>query len=83
MTSNKFTQSLLVVIALLLTWLAIRPYLLTPTAVEASVPMKYKVANLLAGGQSSGAVEQQLNLLGSDGWVLVQCVGLDYCVLKR
>ena len=36
--------------ALLLTGLAVRPYL-TPAAVEASVPEKYKVANLLAGGK--------------------------------
>jgi hypothetical protein len=82
MASSKLTQSLLVVIALLLTWLAIRPYPST-TVVHAAGQVQYKMANIAAAGQSQQSLEGQLNSLGNDGWVLVQCVGFDYCIFKK
>ena len=83
MISSKFTQSLLVVIALLLTWLAIRPYAST-TVVHASTPVQYKVIYIATGADDLGTLEMQFNALGKDGWVLVQCVGgFNYCAFKR
>jgi hypothetical protein len=85
MTSSKFTQSLLVVVALLLTWLAIRPNLPVPV-VHAAGPVQYKVVSLFVGpGQQNNAWrEQQLNALGNDGWTLIQCDGPSLqCDFKR
>ena len=78
MSSNKLTQSLLVVIAILLAWLAIRPYFST-TIVQASTAVQYKVANVVGD-----SMEQQLNELGKDGWSLVTCPnGLGPCIFKK
>ena len=85
MTSTKFTQALLAVIVLLLTWLAMRPYL-SATPVHASTAVQYKVADIEGGVGPNAltAVEQQLNELGKDGWSLVACPnGFGPCIFKR
>ena len=84
MISSKLTQGLLAVIAIMLSWSAIRPYLSTPT-VHAAGAVEYKVAGI---GGDMGApltnLEQQLNVLGKDGWTLVACPnGFGACIFKR
>jgi len=85
MTSSKLTQSVLVVIALLLAWLAIRPNVPVPV-VHAAGPVQYKVVNFQpkpGWGMEDALFEQQLNTLGKDGWTLTECLGLDPCIFKR
>jgi hypothetical protein len=86
MTSSKLTQSVLVVIALLLMWLAIRPNVPVPV-VHAAGPVQYKVVDLAQppGLHMDNALfERQLSELGKDGWTLTECDSLDQsCVFKR
>jgi len=85
MTSNKFTQGLLCLIAGLLFWLAIKPYVSTTAVRAAAAPVQYKVADFNdPKGFSADSVERQLNELGNDGWSLIYCMnGATLCVLKR
>jgi len=86
MTPSKFTQSLLSVIAVLLFWLAIKPYVST-TVAHASAPVQYKVVRIEAHNVPMAPEEElQLNALGKDGWSLVECaggIGGGDCVFKR
>ena len=84
MSSNKLTQGLLVLIALLLTWLTIRPNVSVTNVHAAASTVQYKVALIQGGLNGPGDMEQQLNTLGKDGWSLVTCPnGFGYCILKR
>jgi hypothetical protein len=78
MTSSKFTQSLLVVVVLLLTWLTIRPYVST-TVVHASPPIQYKVERI----QGISTMEETLNTLSNNGWELITCGGAEFCIFRK
>jgi hypothetical protein len=82
MSSNKFTQGLLVLIVLLLTWLSIRPNGSITKVQAAASTVQYKVGNIHGGDE--GEIEQRLNALGKDGWSLVTCPsGFGFCIFKR
>jgi hypothetical protein len=82
MHSDRPTQGLLALVALLLSWLAIRPYLSQAEVRAATSVVQYKVALVQGGGP--GDLEPQLNNLGKDGWTLVSCPnGFGYCIFKK
>ena len=85
MNPGKLTQGLLAVIAILLGWSAIKPFLPT-TTVHAAAPVEYKFA-VIGGGFGPAALtnaEQQLNALSKDGWTFVACPGgFGQCIFKK